>query len=723
MLSTICRHRNLISLHRHISTTKCNKGYIVLVPEIGEDACSIEALVKPDGLPQFDTITIETCMGAIGQQALDVENTVKNLEKQINDKQQEDNIDSEKIFKELDIVTGPLDTTWGIAKALYMGNSTLIPTKAYINIHDRARNARASKFNNKTIYETIKKEYEETKNIEPEKSRLMEKYLLEGKLNGLTLSGNDSDVLKEILSNLGMERAHFKNKVNTSVNNFMHNIHDFNLVRDFPPSVLESIAADPNQPQNGPWRVPLQPQTVKSFLKYCPDRTERWNIWQANNRKASGQTEKSLENSSHLEKIRALRKRQANLLGYKSYVEMSMQTKMIKDVGNAKQMFAKLLQYAGPRQSVEIQSLQEFAGESGFEHKLDQYDIAYWQRKYLRSKFGLNEDTIREFFPLPKVFSGLFKFCENLFHIKILERNSAAVWHPNVKYYDVYDASESAKPIGGFYVDCYSKENRFGTNSGWMVGIKNRNVLAGNTPLCGLVFNFHEPMYGKPYLLNIDDLRMVFKTFGTTLQHLLTQANYTDLSGLSNIEWDASQVSGQVLVNFLDNDKALKAISGHYATDDPIPEKVIDNIKLLKKNMAGYNLCNELYFSDLDLELHQSDAFWLDIVKKLWPVYQCLPLDKKDAHPCSMVDIFSGDWAAAYFSHLYSKVIAADIYDAFCDKSPEETGKRFRETFLSSGGSVCTAEVFRRFRGRDPSVEALLKSLDLLHQSQTISDL
>ncbi|XP_055903740.1 oligopeptidase A [Eupeodes corollae] len=722
MLSTIFRQKYLFFLQRQISTTKCNKGYIVLVPEIGEDACSMEALLKPDGLPHFDTITIETCMGAIGHQALDIENKVKDLETRINS---EENVDSEKIFKELDVVTGPLDTTWGIAKALYMGNSTLIPTKSYINIHDRARNARASKFNSKTIYDTIEKEYNSNPNVEHEKSRLMKKYLLEGKLNGLNLSEKDNDILKDVLLNLGKERAHFKNKVNVSVNNFVHNITNFNMVRDFPSNLLESMALDPNQPANGPWRVSLQPQMVKSFLKYCPDRTERWNIWQANNRKASGQSEKSLENSSHLEKIRALRKRQANLLGYKTYVEMSMQTKMIKDVKNAKQIFAKLLQYAGPRQSVEIQSLQEFAQESGFDQNLDQYDIPYWQRKYLRSKFDLNEETIKEFFPLPRVFSGLFKFSEELFNIKILERNSAAVWHPDVKYYDVYDASDASKPIGGFYVDCYSKENRFGNNSGWMVGIKNRNVLAGNNPLCGLVFNFNEPLYGKPHLLSIDDLRIVFKTFGTTLQHLLTQANYTDLSGLSNIEWDASQVSGQVLANFLDNDKALKEISGHYATDEPLPGDVMNNIKLLKKNMAGYNLCNELYLSDLDLELHQSDDFWLDIVKKLWPVYQCLPLDKKDAHPCSMVDIFSGDWAAAYFSHLYSKVLAADIYDAFSEenKSPAEIGQRFRDTFLSTGGAVCTAEVFRRFRGRDPSVEALLKSLDLLHPSQTISDL
>lgn len=189
-----------------------------------------------------------------------------------------------------------------------------------MNIHERARSARASKYTNTTIYDALVAHsqlthQDENANNQGDEKRLLEKYLLEGKLNGLTLAAGQRDELKEILSHLGKERANYKNKVNMAIHTFTHVINDYNLVRDFPPTLLEATAKDPNQASQGPWKITLQPQIVDGFLKYCPDREQRWNLWQANVRKGSGQLEKSLENSTHVEKIRALRKRQANLLG------------------------------------------------------------------------------------------------------------------------------------------------------------------------------------------------------------------------------------------------------------------------------------------------------------------------------------------------------------------------------------------------------------------------
>ncbi|CAD6993618.1 probable cytosolic oligopeptidase A [Ceratitis capitata] len=722
MYTVIRRNRLITSLKNCQCISNRNAGYIVLVPEIGEDTHSADAVMKPDGLPAFSDITIENCLGAIGQQAGLVEKTVKSLENDIEQKNiSVSNLRS--IFEELDRVAGPLDTTWGIAKALYLGNSTLIPTKSYMNIHERARIARASKYNSKILYDALS---QHSDNVQGEESRLLQRFLLEGKLNGLTHTQDKRDTLRDILVQLGKERASFKNKVNMAVHTFGHGIKDFNLVRDFPVTLLEAISKDPASPTQGPWKITLQPQIVEGFLKYCPDRMQRWNVWQANVRKASGQQERSLENSTHLEGIRSLRKRQANLLGYPTYAAMSMQTKMVKSVDNLKQIFANLLKFAGPAQSTEIEQLQNFAIDSGFQNKLDVYDVAYWQRKHLIANHQLNEENLREYFPLPNVFSGLFKLSEDLFNIRIVERKNVEVWQPAVKYYDVFDNSGGVAPVGGFYIDCYSKENKFGKNNGWMVSIRNRNTSAELTPLCALIFNFTKPSQGTPYLLSFDDLHMVFKTFGSALQHLLTKAPYTDLAGLSNIEWDASQVAGNVMCNFLDNPATLKQLSQHYTSKEALSDNEFQKIPLIKTSLAGFNLCQELYFADLDIELHQSDAFWLDVVKKLWPVYHCMPLDKKDAHPCSMTEIFSGDWAAAQFSHLYSKVIAADISSEFAGKSDAEvatTGQRFKETFLALGGSVPTAEVFRRFRGRDPSVEALLKSLNILNKTQTTGDI
>ncbi|XP_075147549.1 oligopeptidase A [Haematobia irritans] len=727
MLSAVRQLAKHQSSRRYLHITKPRNGYIVLVPEIGEECQAGDVIVKPDGLPAFNDITIENCLGAIGSQAGAIEKLVKRVENEINDLKENEKVDVGGIFKEFDEVTGPLDTTWGIAKALYLGNSTLIPTKTYMNIHERARNARASRFCNKTLFQALQgQNADELK--DPQEKRLLQKYLLEGQLNGLNLKNDTRNGLKEILMQLGKERATFKNKVNVSMHSFAHVVNDYQLVRDFPSTLLEATIIDPNAPIiQGPWKFTLQPQIVEGFLKYCPDRTQRWNIWQANTRKASNYVEQSLENSTHLEKIRALRRRQANVLGYPNYATMSMQTKMVKEISQVKQIFSKLLNFAGPAQSVEIKQLQEFAVKCGFEQKLELYDVTYWQRKYLLSEHKLDEEALRAYFPIPRVFSGLFALSEKLFNIKILERKDTQVWQPAVKYFDIYDCDDTNRntPIGGFYVDCYSKENKFGKNNGWMVSVRNRNDAAKLSPLCALIFNFNAPLDNKPYLLNNDDLKMVFKTFGSAMQHLLTKSSFTDLAGLSGVEWDASQVAGYVMCNFLDNPSILKTISGHIETDEPIPDDLANNIRLLKTHLGGYNLCQELYLSDLDLELHQSQHFWTDVVRKLWPVYKCMPLDKKDSHPCSLTEIFSGDWGAAYFSHLYSKMIAADISDAFLE-NPQDmgvVGKRFKDTFLSSGSTMPTAEVFRHFRGRDPSVEALLRSLDIYKESQTTGEL
>lgn len=251
-----------------------------------------------------------------------------------------------------------------------------------------------------------------------------------------------------------------------------------------------------------------------------------------------------------------------------------------------------------------------------------------------------------------------------------------------------------------------------------MVGIRNIK------PMSALIFNFNSPLYGKPHLLSISDLKMVFKSFGAQLQHLLTKARFSDLAGLSNIEWDASQMCGQFLTNFLDDPNVISRISSHYISNEPLEGKHLNNILLHKQNMAGYNLCKELYLANLDIELYNSKDFWLDVVKRLWPVYNIIPLDKHDAHVCSMTNIIAGDWSAAYFSHLYSNMLAADVYEAFTDNKNDVTtiGKRFKETFLACGGTVCTPEVFRRFRGRDPSHEALLKNLNLFNSAPTVAE-
>ena len=554
--------------------------------------------------------------------------------------------------------------------------------------------------------------------------RLINKYILEARLNGIEVEGSKKFLLSETIDKIGQERARYHNKVEAARRNFSQNCNDPKIVKEFPSSLLQAISVDPKaHPQKGPWKVTLQPYIVKKFLEYCPDHNLRWNVWQADVRKCSSQQEKSLETSTHLEEIRYLRRTQADILGYKSFIEMSMETKMAGSVKTVTDTLESLLDVARQAQEKEIEELQAYAASDGFTKKLEIQDVPYYKRRQLQDLHGFDAEVIKEYFPLNKVLVNMFQLAEKLFNIKIIERSSVNKWHEDVKFFDVFDLETGGKePIAGFYTDlCARDEDKLAVqqNAGWNVAIRSKSELTNSKPLSALIFNFKQ-IPEKPLLLSLDDVQLLFNKFGHSLQHLLCKSTYSDLAGQSNVEWDAVEIGGNVMTNLLYNGNVLKSITSHYSNDDQLPEKHVTAVLNQRKHLAGFNLCRELYHSSLDIELHRRKDFWLDIVKELYPKYHVFTLDKKDAHPCSFIPIFSGEWGGAYFSHVWSSMIAADVYSAFFEANKSqnegeflEVGKRFRNTFLTYGGTLHPSEVFRRFRGRDPSPKALLKSLGL----------
>lgn len=336
-----------------------------------------------------------------------------------------------------------------------------------------------------------------------------------------------------------------------------------------------------------------------------------------------------------------------------------------------------------------------------------------------------DEFTVQEYFPLQKVLSGMFELTSDLFKIKIVERESANYdrWHEDVRYFDIFDESAggSGDPVGGFYLDLYSRdtEKPVAQQRGWTIGVRNRSQLTDSSPLAAMIFNFPaERVYKKPCLLTLRDVQLLFERFGYALQHLLTRANYCDVAGVSNIEWDAVNISSYVLSQFLYEPKVLSSISSHYKTADTLPETLIEAIQKKRTHLAGYDISQELFLSALDVELHTTKEFWPDVMRRLWEQFQVVPLDKRNSFPCSWTPVFSGAYGGAYFSDVWSKMVATDVYSAFYEAGEKgekraEIGQRYRDTFLALGGACSPSEVFRRFRGRDPSPKALISALDL----------
>ncbi|XP_044760200.1 probable cytosolic oligopeptidase A [Coccinella septempunctata] len=707
----IINSRNLLISHPR------NIGYIVLLPEIGDVSTKDQPLLK-DNLPEFNNVTIENCTALIAKQALEFESEVKRIEKEI----ECGNVNIEKdVIEPLEISSAPLNLTWGISKTLYLGNKTGVPTKTYLPIHERARQARSAKYNSPKIYGAIKKEISEGNDHEPELKRVLEKFHIEGKLNGLDLSDDKKEVLKRSLVRLSKEKQIFKQKIEQQTDNFSHTIQNYQNVRDFPEDLLKAISVDSSNYLRGPWKVTLQPSIYSQTMQYCPDREIRWNLWQGSVNRGSGFLEKDKFTGLHLEEIRNRRQEIAQLLGYKTFADMSMETKMAGSVENVRNMINNLLEKAKPAQNEELKQLFKFATENGFEYsKLELWDVPYWRKRQQLSEYKFNPENYKKYFPFPTVLEGMFKLCEKLFGVVIKQRNDVSTWNKDVKFYDILESHSSA-PVAGFYLDSYrEKDNELHNinSNGWMVAIQNKSSACNRIPLASLIFNFEPLKNGKPPYLDVDSVYSLFYRFGLALQHLLTRASFEEVSGLSNIEWDMVEVCGHVFTHFLHNKDVIESISCDLETGDKLPADLFKDMCDVKKHMAGSDLCRELYFSALDVELYSKEDHWLKITRNLWPQFIDFPLDKNDSHPCSFTQIFTEEWAAAYYSHIWSRVIAADIYSAFQEMEGNEqefisVGKRFRETFLALGGSAHSTKIFRHFRGRDPCPKALLNNLGL----------
>lgn len=721
MVVPLCARKVLLSRSTFLKIPKRN-GYFVLVPEVGDDSVEKYPLLGPDKLPDFKQITAERCVGAIARQTVEFEESVKALGKKVKENE------NMNIFKDvllpLEESYAPLEVTWGIAQLLYLGNLSRLPSKYYENIHERANIAKATKYVDMSIFTACKKTLENKKvELTDEQRRLLQKFIMEGRLNALELTEKQKSRLGYYHSVLLQKQAEYFQKLQIQSKKFAYTISDPNVIKGCSATFLQKVAVNPVDYTRGPWKLTLDSFVVKHFLEYCPQRQLRWILWEADVMKASLYDDALYQVSSALEEIREKRQLKAKLLGYQTYADLSMETKMADNLEKVTNTLEELRKIARPAQDEELEELNKFANENGLSDTIKMWDIDYWSREYRETKYNYNPSVIKEYFPLPTVLSGLFNFIEAMFSVKFVERPITETWHKDVRFFDAYDLKESTnEPIGSFYYDPYSRpvdKNRLTDNIGWMIAIRRKSKYCGIKPLAALIFSFPAPINGQPSLLSFREVEALFQKFGHLLQYMLSKAECSETFGSSFMEWDAVNIPDYFLSNWLYEPSVLQKISGHWKTNDPLPIESIQSIRSIKTCHSGYYLCKKLYYSQLDLELHSSTDFWNNIVKRMWDKYFAIPLYKKDAHVCSFQSIFSGNAGAAYYSSLWSEIIAADLFSAYLEHPNKElqhqldTGDKYRETFLRLGGIYPTNELFRRFRGRDPSEKALLKSLGL----------
>ena len=752
-----------------IQTRYNSQHRVVLLPEIPPDnpntnpilklfdekpeVNATEATKKLINIPDYENITERNCYFGLGKAILEFESAVAELEQKCEDGVKDFNT----LFEPFERVRCQFESVWNSVSLLNLTTDKLDRDRIQI-LHARAEGAFASRFGSKKIHATLKEiktnQIEGKIDLDKHQQRNLDKYLAEYRQNGFDLPEKKYlELTTNWLKRLTDVRRDYQWRITTSTERFKHQIKDPNVVRDFPVDVLKAMALDSTQPTKGPWTVTLHPYIHKQVMAYCPERSLRWKVHQADVTRGTRTIDLYTQCYSQVRELRQYRHDVALTLGYKSFAEMSLATKMATNTENVNTMISSLLGKAKQYQEIELEQLQAYAESRGFDEDLEVYDVEFFKRKQRRTLLGMSDEDFRDYLPLPTVLTGIFRLCEALFDLRFEEIGSPKdeeltkmlgnkKWSPEIKMYQVLDVGQGAgQVLGRFFLDPYVRDDKGygGGDKGWYVPIRPHSSVVGCEALGAMVLSLPVPNYGKPSLLNIAETEEILRNFGNLLVHVCsaTSCKWADLSGKTGLEWDVLDVAGLFMTHWLYVPEVLRSLSGHWSTKEPLPSNVIDTLCNLvgKHHMAGYSLCNELYRSAYDIAFYTEDyekESYDDLAERLRGQYLLLPPAKGDAFPLYVSEMMCGDYPGALYSKTWTKMIAADAFsavqeaietnggqtnghrlDILNDESVKHVTRRFKSNLLNKGSSETSSELFRQFRGRDPSHEALLLSLGL----------
>jgi len=584
------------------------------------------------------------------------------------------------------------------------------------------------------IYAGLKKikESSEWNTLNAAQKRVVELKLRDAELAGVGLTGEARQRFNAIEQELSRLSTDFANHVLDATKAFELIITEKNETDGWPESLKNLAAQSYNQskkdgnsqatPEHGPWRITLDYPSFMPFMQHSKNREQRKKLYVAFVTRASiGK----LDNSKIIEQILKLRREQSLILGFETYAQLSLATKMAPDVPAVETMFRELSDAAKPYAANELEELKELAMKNGQKDALTQWDIAFWAERMREERFDYTDEQLRPYFTLERVLEGLFALSEKLFGITITKAHGEApVWHPDVSYFKVSDTA--GDQIASFYLDPYTRphEKRGGA---WMDNCLSRRKVSGELrlPVVHLCCNSTPPVGDKPSLMSFTEVRTLFHEFGHGLQAMLTTVAYTDVAGINGIEWDAVELASQFMENWCYHKPTIMSMARHFETGEALPEELFDKIRAARIYRAGSLMMRQLEFGMTDMYLHHEhdpvgnlSAF--DVHRHIAKQTSILPPFKKDRFLCSFTHIFAGGYAAGYYGYKWSEVLSADAFSAFEEagldnaRALAELGRKFRRTILACGGSRHPIEVFEEFRGRQPRTTALLRHSGLL---------
>ena len=654
----------------------------------------------------------------------------KKIEKFLSNYIEQENLEWDKVINPLNEVNEILRWSWGVISHLNGVKNSESLREIYSKFLPEIINLSNKFGQSKIIYNSLVK-LKETNNFDEIKNRILDKEILEMEHRGISLNTDTQKEFNIISEKLGKLSTNFSNNVLDATNSWSLILNDKSQIDGVPERVLELMSISAHKylkkegeadAKNGPWKLSLDIPTYTAFMTYANDRNLREKLYKAFVSRAS-HGEKN--NSQIIEEILSLRTKQAKLLGYESWAELSLSTKMAKEISNVEKLLEEIRKPAFKTAKNELVRLNKFSKDNGFpiSEDLQSWDISYWSELLRKEKLNLDQESLRPWFPLNDVLKGLFKLSEKLFDIKVIEAiNEAPIWNDDVLFFNILNKDD--EKIASFYLDPYSRpESKRG--GAWMDECLNKNNIGRNTlPVAYLVCNQTPPSKDKPSLMSFDEVQTLFHEFGHGLQHMLTTVNLPQAAGINNVEWDAVELPSQFMENWCFHKNTLLNIAKHYKTGEKLSD---ENFEKLVKNRTfncGMATLRQLHFAITDIRLHSniysnqgknSDEIRKEIARDTTVIE---PI-REDKFLCCFSHLFAGGYSAGSYSYKWAEVLSADAFSMFEEADLENNqnikviGKKFKDTILSLGGSFSPLEVFKLFRGREPKTDSLIRHLGL----------
>ena len=690
-------------------------------------------LLRGKGLPPFEAIKPEHVVPAVTQLLAELDEELAILEAKVTPTWS-------GLVEPLDRLGERLTWSWGIVSHLMGVKNSPELREAYEAIQPQVVQFSNKLNQSQPLYKAFKalREGDAWNSLEAAQQRIVEAAIKDADLSGVGLEGEKRERFNAIQLELAELSNKFSNHVLDATKAFSMTLTTQDEVDGLPPS-LTSLAAQAARAageenataENGPWLITLDYPSYVPFMQHSTRGDLREKLYKAFiSRASTGE----LDNTPLIERILELRKEKAMLLGFNSYAELSLAKKMAPNVEAVEALLEELRRASYDAAHQELEELKAFAASKGAQEASDlkHWDISFWSECQREEKFAFSAEELRPYFPLPQVLDGLFALVKRLFGVKVTAADGTApVWHEDVRYFQIAD--ETGTKIANFYLDPYSRpaEKRGGA---WMddcIGrakITEAGTKTTRLPVAYLVCNQTPPVDGKPSLMTFNEVETLFHEFGHGLQHMLTKVDYAGAAGINNVEWDAVELPSQFMENWCYDRPTLMGMAKHYETGESLPEHYYQKLLAARHYMSGSGMLRQLHFSRVDLELHHryqpgGDETPADVRNRIAKTTTILPPLPEDAFLCAFGHIFGGGYAAGYYSYKWAEVLSADAFAAFEDAGLNDedaiatTGKRYRDTVLALGGSLHPMEVFKAFRGREPSTEPLLRHSGLVKAS------